>query len=225
MRRGVTLGALVALMATAVGSGAAAADEVDGTQDIAGTGDVASSQDAGNQEPGNQDAGNQEPDGAQDVFLHNVVYRARVTGLARGALVGYRISDTQINSADPTMLPGRTFEATGTLTDPKEAGMRISIQWPYSASLHCEILVDDQLVIQADQFIAPRLTPAKDDPDYGAMNCGAPLSNATGIPLAPEDLPPGDMPPGDMPPTDIPPTDMPAMDFSAPAAEPAAAPS
>ena len=210
MRRGVTLGALVALMATAVGSGAAAADEVDGTQDIAGTGDVADS----------QDAGNQEPDGAQDVFLHNVVYRARVTGLARGALVGYRISDTQINSADPTMLPGRTFEATGTLTDPKEAGMRISIQWPYSASLHCEILVDDQLVIQADQFIAPRLTPAKDDPDYGAMNCGAPLSNATGIPLAPEDLPPGDMPS-----TDMPPTDMPAMDFSAPAAEPAAAPS
>ena len=225
MRRGVTLGALVALMATAVGSGAAAADEVDGTQDIAGTGDVASSQDASNQDAGNQDAGNQEPGnqdptGAQDVFLHNVVYRARVTGLARGALVGYRISDTQINSADPTMLPGRTFEATGTLTDPKEAGMRISIQWPYSASLHCEILVDDQLVIQADQFIAPRLTPAKDDPDYGAMNCGAPLSNATGIPLAPEDLPPGDMPPGDMPPTD-----MPAMDFSAPAAEPAAAPS
>ena len=220
MRRGVTLGALVALMATAVGSGAAAADEVDGTQDIAGTGDVADSQDASNQDAGIQDAGNQEPDGAQDVFLHNVVYRARVTGLARGALVGYRISDTQINSADPTMLPGRTFEATGTLTDPKEAGMRISIQWPYSASLHCEILVDDQLVIQADQFIAPRLTPAKDDPDYGAMNCGAPLSNATGIPLAPEDLPPGDMPP-----TDMPPTDMPAMDFSAPAAEPAAAPS
>ena len=220
MRRGVTLGALVALMATAVGSGAAAADEVDGTQDIAGTGDVASSQDASNQDAGNQEPGNQDPTGAQDVFLHNVVYRARVTGLARGALVGYRISDTQINSADPTMLPGRTFEATGTLTDPKEAGMRISIQWPYSASLHCEILVDDQLVIQADQFIAPRLTPAKDDPDYGAMNCGAPLSNATGIPLAPEDLPPGDMPPGDMPPTD-----MPAMDFSAPAAEPAAAPS
>lgn len=220
MRRGVTLGALVALMATAVGSGAAAADEVDGTQDIAGTGDVADSQDASNQDAGIQEPGNQDPTGAQDVFLHNVVYRARVTGLARGALVGYRISDTQINSADPTMLPGRTFEATGTLTDPKEAGMRISIQWPYSASLHCEILVDDQLVIQADQFIAPRLTPAKDDPDYGAMNCGAPLSNATGIPLAPEDLPPGDMPP-----TDIPPTDMPAMDFSAPAAEPAAAPS
>ena len=56
----------------------------------------------------------------------------------------------------------------------------ISIQWPYSANLHCEILVDDQLFAQADQFIGPKLTPARDDPDYGAMHCGAPLSNAPG---------------------------------------------
>ena len=146
---------------------------------------------------------------ADTTVQHNITYRARITGLARGALIGFRISDTQVNSANPTMLPGRTFEATGILTDPKQAGMRISIQWPYSATLHCEILVDDEIVIQADQFIAPRLTPAKDDPDYGAMNCGAPLSNATGNPLAPGDLPI---------------TDMPAMDFSAPAPEPALAP-
>jgi hypothetical protein len=113
---------------------------------------------------------------------HNVTYRARVDGVARGALVTYRISDSQVNSADPTMLPGRTFESTGVLTDPKEAGMRISIQWPYSANLHCEILVDDQVTVQASQFIGPRLTPAKDDPDYGALDCGAPLSNALGAP-------------------------------------------
>ena len=195
--RAVSLGAIGALAATVLGTGIAGADDVDGTGSVAGP-----------QDTGTQDTG------TQDTVLHNVVYRARVTGLARGALIGYRISDTQVNSADPTMLPGRNFEATGILTDPAEAGMRISIQWPYSASLHCEILVDDQLVIQADQFIAPRLTPAKDDPDYGAMNCGAPLSNATGVPLAPGDLPPGDMPP----------TDMPPMDFSAPAPEAAAAP-
>ena len=151
---------------------------------------------------------------ADDVLQHNITYRARITGLARGALIGFRISDTQVNNANPTMLPGRTFEATGILTDPKEAGMRISIQWPYSASLHCEILVDDELVIQADQFIAPRLTPAKDDADYGAMNCGAPLSNATGIPMTEADIPVVDMPG----------MDMPAMDFSAPAPEPAVAP-
>ena len=200
--RAVSLSAIGALTATVLGTGIAGADDVDGTGSVDGT-----------QDTGTQDTG------TQDTVLHNVVYRARVTGLARGALIGYRISDTQVNSADPTMLPGRNFEATGILTDPAEAGMRISIQWPYSASLHCEILVDDQLVIQADQFIAPRLTPAKDDPDYGAMNCGAPLSNATGVPLAP-----GDLPPGDMSPTDMPPMDMPPMDFSAPAPEAAATP-
>jgi hypothetical protein len=123
----------VALMATAVGSGAAAADEVDGTQDIVGTGDVASSQDASsqdassqdasNQDASNQDAGNQEPDGAQDVFLHNVVYRARVTGLARGALVGYRISDTQINSASPVTKVGNEV-ASKTNTDELVSGQR-----------------------------------------------------------------------------------------------------
>ena len=184
----MSLGAIGALTATVLGTGIAGADDVDGTANADGTANVAGTQDAGTQDAGTQYA-----------VLHNVIYRARVTGLARGALIGYRISDTQVNSADPTMLPGRNFEATGILTDPAEAGMRISIQWPYSASLHCEILVDDQLVIQADQFIAPRLTPAKDDPDYGAMNCGAPLSNATGIPLAPGDLLPTDMPPMDMP--------------------------
>jgi len=205
MRRAVSFGAIMALTVTVFGTSIAAADDVDGIQD------------AGTQDAGIQDAGIQDV-GTQGAVLYNVVYRARVTGLARGALIGYRISDTQVNSADPTMLPGRNFEATGTLTDPAEAGMRISIQWPYSASLHCEILVDDQLVIQADQFIAPRLTPAKDDPDYGAMNCGAPLSNAIGDLLDPADLPPADLPPTDLPPTDVP-ADVPPTDLSAPAPE------
>jgi len=34
-----------------------------------------------------------------------------------------------------------------------------TIRWPYSANLHCEILVDDTLVAQADDFIAPRVLP------------------------------------------------------------------
>ncbi len=131
---------------------------------------------------------------AQQSLQHNVTYRARVDGLARGALITYRINDTQVNSTDPTMLPGRIFETTAVLTDPDQAGMRISIQWPYSANLHCEILVDDRLVVQADQFISPRLTPASDDPDHGAMNCGAPLSNALGAPAA---TPPAGVPAGD----------------------------
>ncbi|MGI9124361.1 MAG: hypothetical protein ACR2JM_06365 [Mycobacterium sp.] len=158
---------------------------------------------------------------ADDPVQHNVTYRARVDGLARGALITYRISDSQVNSADPTMLPGRWFEATAVLTDPKEAGMRISIQWPYSANLHCEILVDDQMVAQADQFIRPRAIPARDDPDYGAMNCGAPLSNAPGLPAGDAATPPAA--PGEG--TEVPlPADpaAPAPDPAAPAPDPAA---
>ena len=75
--------------------------------------------------------------------MHNITYRARVDGVARGALITYKINDTQVQSADPTMLPGRIFEAQAVLSDPKLAGMQVSIQWPYSANLHCEILVDD----------------------------------------------------------------------------------
>lgn len=119
---------------------------------------------------------------ADEPIQHNITYRARVDGLARGAEIYYRISDEQANSANPTMLPGRTFETTGVLTDPKTAGMRISIQWPYSANLTCEILIDDEIVTQASQFISPRLTPVRNDPDYGAMNCGAPLDNLPGGP-------------------------------------------
>ena len=151
-----------------------------------------------------------------DDLQHNVTYRARVDGLARGALVSYRISDSQVSSVDPTMLPGSTFEATAVLSDPEEAGMRISIQWPYSANLHCEILVDDQLYAQADQFIGPKLTPARDDPDYGAMNCGAPLSNATGLPADVLDPPaplPGDG--GDPPVLDVPALESPALEIPA----------
>lgn len=116
----------------------------------------------------------QDPAPASD--LHNVTYRARVDGVARGALITYKLDDTQVNSADPTMLPGRMFEASAVLSDPQLAGMQVSIDWPYSANLHCEILVDDQTVAQADQFIAPRLVPARDDPGYGVLSCGAPLS-------------------------------------------------
>lgn len=157
---------------------------------------------------------------------HNVTYRARIDGLARGALITYRMSDTQVNTANPTMLPGRTFEATGVLTDPKQAGMRISIQWPYSASLNCEIRVDDETVAAASQFIGPRITPAKDDPDYGALICGAPLTNALGSPAPADPLPdpaddgtdPALLPPAPLPepPLSEPPLPLPGLPDSAP---------
>ena len=110
-----------------------------------------------------------------DGLLHNVIYRARADGTSRGAVVAYKIDDTNVNSEQPTLLPGSTFEVNTVLADPKQAGMELSIQWPYGSNLHCEILVDDQIVAQADQFIAPRLLRPKDDPLYGVIQCGAPL--------------------------------------------------
>jgi hypothetical protein len=119
-------------------------------------------------------------------LLHNVTYRARADGTSRGAIVAYKADDHNVNSEQPTMLPGQTFEVNTVMSDPNLAGMELSIQWPYGSNLHCEILVDDQIVAQADQFIAPRLFRAKDDPLYGVLQCGAPLDNpASGLP-APE---------------------------------------
>lgn len=104
---------------------------------------------------------------------HNVSYRARIDGVSRGTLITYRLTDTQLNSATPSLLPGEMFEASAVLDNPANAGMQVSIQWPYSASLHCEVLVDDEIVAQADQFVAPRLTPQRQDPGYGVLSCGS----------------------------------------------------
>lgn len=124
-------------------------------------------------------------------LLHNVTYRARADGTSRGAVVAYKADDQNVNSEQPTMLPGQTFEVNTVLSDPSLAGMELSIQWPYGSNLHCEILVDDQIVAQADQFIAPRLFRAKDDPLYGVMKCGAPLDNpATSLPVLDTGTPP-----------------------------------
>jgi hypothetical protein len=119
---------------------------------------------------------------AGDQLLHNVTYKARADGTSRGAVVAYKIDDSNVNSDQPTLLPGSTFEVNTVLANPKLAGMEVSIQWPYGSNLHCEILVDDEIVAQADQFIAPRLFRVKDDPLYGVLQCGAPL----GTPVAGE---------------------------------------
>ncbi|KAA0109493.1 hypothetical protein [Mycolicibacterium sp. P1-5] len=116
---------------------------------------------------------------ANPQLLHNITYRARADGTSRGAVVAYKIDDNNVNSDQPNLLPGMTFEVNTVLHDPKKAGMEISIQWPYGSNLHCEILSDDQIVAEADQFIAPRLFRPKDDPLYGTLQCGAPLDTAT----------------------------------------------
>ncbi len=73
--------------------------------------------------------------GDQEV-LHNIVYRARVDGVSRGATVTYAAEGDQTQTANPTMIPGRIFEANTVLPASKQATMRLSIEWPYSANLH-----------------------------------------------------------------------------------------
>ncbi|MDT5094399.1 MAG: hypothetical protein QOH60_3762 [Mycobacterium sp.] len=112
---------------------------------------------------------------------HNVTYRASVGGVSRGLTITYNVSDTEVETATPTVLPGQIFEANAVLSDPKKAGMEISVRWPYTANLHCEILVDDQITAQADDFIKPTLLPQSSDPGYGVMPCGSELANAAAI--------------------------------------------
>jgi hypothetical protein len=142
------------------------------------------------------------PPAASPEVLHNVLYRARADGTSRGAVVAYKQDDANVNSAEPTLIPGQTFEVNTVLADPKQAGMQVSIQWPYGSNLHCEILVDDQIVAQADQFIAPRFFRVKDDPMYGTLQCGAPLDIPNTGPPAPDAAPadPNTVPPEAAPP-------------------------
>jgi hypothetical protein len=116
-----------------------------------------------------------------DEVLHNIIYRARVDGISRGATITYAAEGDQVQTTNPTMVPGRTFEANTVLPASQVANMRVSIEWPYSANLHCEILVDDTVAAQADDFIAPRVLPQRDDPDYAALTCETPVSGVGNI--------------------------------------------
>ncbi len=51
--------------------------------------------------------------------------------------------------------------------------MRIVVHFPYSANVHCEIDVDDNVFVQSDQLVRPVAGSA--DPMNGALQCGAPL--------------------------------------------------
>ncbi|MBX7434335.1 hypothetical protein JDV09_19860 [Mycobacterium sp. Y57] len=130
--------------------------------------------------------------------LHNIIYRARVDGVSRGATISYRADGDQFQTANPTMVPGRVFEANAVLPASQIANVRVSIEWPYSANLHCEILVDDAVVAQADDFVGPRLTPQREDPDFGSLTCQAPVSGIDNVaPVDPAAPLPADLPPGD----------------------------
>jgi hypothetical protein len=104
--------------------------------------------------------------------LHNITYRARVDALTTGSQATFVINGGQTNTTNLPSAPGNAFEANTVLDDPAKASLRIVLHWPYSANVHCEIDVDDNVFVQLDQMVRP--TPGNADPMNGALQCGAP---------------------------------------------------
>jgi hypothetical protein len=107
--------------------------------------------------------------------LHNITYVARVDGLAPGSQATFITGEKQTNMAQLSTVPGNAFEADAVLADPHQAGMQVSVRWPYSVNVHCEIDVDHNVFIQVDQVVRP--APGNSDPMSGVLSCGAPLPN------------------------------------------------
>ena len=105
--------------------------------------------------------------------LHNITYRARIDGVTTGSQATFVINGGQTNSTGLSSLPGNVFEANTVLPDPQQAGMQIVLHWPYSANVHCEIDVDDNVFTQVDQTVRP--VPGNAGPTNGVLQCGAPL--------------------------------------------------
>lgn len=105
--------------------------------------------------------------------LHNITYRARIDALTTGSQAIFVINGNRTNSTNLPSMPGNVFEANTVLPDPQQAGMQIVLHFPYSANVHCEIDVDDNVFTQLDQFVRP--TPGNSDPKNGVLQCGAPL--------------------------------------------------
>jgi hypothetical protein len=107
--------------------------------------------------------------------MHNITYIARVDGVAPGSQATFITAENQTNMAQLSTFPGTAFQANAVLADPHHAGMQVAVKWPYSASVHCEIDVDDKVFVQVDQVVHP--APGSADPLNGVLPCGAPLPN------------------------------------------------
>ena len=107
--------------------------------------------------------------------LHNITYIARVEGVAPGSQATFVTNDNQTSTAPLSTVPGNAFQANAVLADPHRAGMQVAVRWPYSANVHCEIDVDDNVAVQVDQVVHP--APGSTDPMNGVLPCGAPLPN------------------------------------------------
>ena len=103
--------------------------------------------------------------------LHNITYRARIDALTTGSQAIFVTGAGRTSTSNLPSMPGNAFEANAVLPDPQQAGMQILLHWPYSANVHCEIDVDDNVFIQVDRLVTP--APSGGDPMSGMLQCGA----------------------------------------------------
>jgi hypothetical protein len=101
--------------------------------------------------------------------LHNITYRARIDALTTGSQAIFVTGAGRTSSTNLPSMPGNAFEANAVLADPQQAGMQIIVHFPYSANVHCEIDVDDNVFTQVDRLV----TPNGGDPMSGILQCGA----------------------------------------------------
>ncbi|MDI3313366.1 MAG: hypothetical protein QJR12_03480 [Mycobacterium sp.] len=102
---------------------------------------------------------------------HTITYIARVDSPISSARAIYMVNDTYTATA-PLSATGREFTADTMLADPNKAGMQVSIPWPYSGNVHCEIDVDDHVAVLVDQFVASTPGDQGDPRTYGVVACG-----------------------------------------------------
>ncbi|MGH3578963.1 MAG: hypothetical protein ACRDU0_15600 [Mycobacterium sp.] len=102
---------------------------------------------------------------------HNITYIAKVDSPISSGRAIYMVNDTYTATA-PLSATGREFTTNTMLADPNKAGMQLSIPWPYSGNVRCEIDVDNNVATLVDQFVTS--TPGNGDPNsYGVVACGA----------------------------------------------------
>ncbi|MGV0750925.1 hypothetical protein [Mycolicibacter heraklionensis] len=106
--------------------------------------------------------------------LHNVTYIAKVDAWSSGNVVTFMRNDTETASADLDAF-GTPFEANTVMADPSKAGMVIRLRFPTTATVHCEIKVDDVTTVKSERFV--NTWGNTNDPHTGAMLCGALISS------------------------------------------------
>lgn len=106
--------------------------------------------------------------------LHNVTYIAKVDAWSSGNVVTFMRNDYETASADLDAF-GTPFEANTVMTDPSKAGMVIRLRFPTTATVHCEIKVDEVTTVKSSRFI--NTWGNTNDPHTGAMLCGALISS------------------------------------------------